>query len=503
MSKSNRQSMLVSMVFGLLAISAVLLAGAVYLAQSESSVPATATAYPAGGQSSPSVVSVRTTATTTPTVMASASSLVQASPSMPTLAAPSQSVQLSASPTWSVKTPVPAQTFAATPSASPTVTQAATVTAQTNASSAKIVKKTMTIQQLIKSMKNYPLDRYGSLGIVKRGGVAYYAWARDLYLIAGNTTKRILRNVDCTWMYADESNNLWFGVQGGFGIVGSEVLEQECAYRYDCATGSFTLMRQESNRVRFPDGQGFLMVGPYYLYVDGGALMACHTVTGHEIRIDTVAADPDVRVSEGYGTVYYRNARREYIALSGLGESDQASVRLDMAKFPGGKFRCENYIVDDAGRLFQFRRTGYVLVADTGGFPSGSTSDSPSFSTDGGIGFPGVDTVTLSYFDVAAKAWISAGTTALEGTFCQATGEGRFWFVNWKPACLFQIYKDKCAKYNLSGAMSSCIWAGMADGIIFLSENDFYSSFTHVYLPDQRALYEITFPPLPGDKSDR
>jgi hypothetical protein len=245
------------------------------------------------------------------------------------------------------------------------------------------------------------------------------------------------------------------------------------------------------------------MVGPYYLYVNGGALMACHTVTGQEIRIDTVAADPDVRVSEEYATVYYRNARREYIALSGLGEANQASVRLDMAKFPGGKFRCENYILDDAGRLYQFRRTGYGLIADTGGLPSGSTSGSSFFSTDGGIGFPGLDTVTLSYFDAAAKEWMSVGTASQEGTFCHATGEGRFWFVNWKPACLFQIYKDKCAKYNFSGAMSSCIWAGMANDIVFLSENDFYSSFTHVFLPDQRTLYEITFPPLPGDKSDR
>ena len=347
------------------------------------------------------------------------------------------------------------------------------------------------------------MDRYGSIGIVKRGDTAYCAWAQDLYLVEDGVTKRILSNVDSLWMYVDESHNLWFGVQGGIGIEGSEVRELECAYRYDKASGAFALMRQENQRIRFPDGQGILMVGPYYLYLDGIALMACHTVTGKEVKIDTVAAEPDIRVSEEYSSVYYRNTRGEYMALSSLGEDSQVAVRLDMARFPGGQFHCDSFVMDAAGKLYHFRRTGYVLIANTGGMPSGLSPSQSFFSSGGGIGFPGSDTVTLSYYDVAAKSWFSAGNTAQEGLFCQVTDEGCYLFVNWKPACLFQIEKSKYAKYDLSAAMSSCIWAGAANGIIFLSENDFYSDFTHVFLPDQKALYEITFPPLPGDKSDR
>lgn len=498
MPKKGAQYRITSLIFSLVAVSAASLAGVVYFSQGNGAAPAAAkpavTAHPSPVKATPTnSVSATATGEPSPTPKATASAV----PSLaPTISSTPATMQPTVARTASPKpTPSPKATAAPTKKPAPTATA--------KKEPAKLAEKTMTIGTLISRMADRPFDAYGSIGVVKRGAVAYYLWAQELYVVDGKGTRRILGNVDCHWMYVDEGMNLWFGIEGGSGIAANRVQQWQCAYRYDHVKGEFALMRQETQQVRFLDGQGFAMVGPYYLYLNGNVLMACHTATGVELRIDTVCAEAEIRVVQKDKAVYYQNAKRDYVLLSNLGEANQGKTALDLAKFPGGMFQLGAYAMDGSGVLYRFQRTGYAKVTNSGGIPAGaSLSEMPPAASDGGIGFPGDGVVTLDFFDVRTNSWQRTGTPSQEGSFCQATIDGRYWFVGWKPAVLYQIYQGKLAKYDLSGAMQSCAWSGMAGEMIFLSEFDFYSNFTHVFLSGKQELYEITFPPLPGDPLD-
>jgi hypothetical protein len=361
--------------------------------------------------------------------------------------------------------------------------------------------KKMYISELFAKMGDKYYSDSGDIKIVTRSKCIYYNWYNDeLLLYDGSTNTKILDNACCNWMYIDENQNLWFGIDGDIGIFSKSVQQWEYVYEYNIQIDKFILrLKENQNRCIVS------MYKSYLIYTENKVLKAFDTLNNSITKIGGINGNL-VYVMDNQKDIYYQDNLNKTILLSDFGGVNQSKTLLNLNNFPNRVFSCSDYIIDDDNQaLYKFRRTGYEKVCNLDDNSNWSFSDGCApfiVGTEEGIYFPNSTGAYIDYFDIKTKTWSTFGDPNQTTLTWPYDVDGQFWFTTWQPAALCRISNGIYVKYDLSKAIDECNWRGYYNNIVFLSSDENDDDYSYVFFPETKELYDIIPMPSPKDEEE-